>query len=416
MLLELVVENISTPIDCARCLHRLKDHDFDGRFSFDGVLDFLKSVEGDSVSKHQLFGRTTPEEFATFMDKHFGFDAAGNKDARLLMDQCFAALEASSVTKANVTMRDLLVAVSQTLAPEQADHLRAFFVLHDIDGNGDLDANELLFLLVSNLARSNAAAREILDTLADLDKDGNGKISVDEFKSGVLRSATMVNAIGFLFGVHSSSSIGLAKDPTRSRATATVGALGVIRSAGRANVAARRSRRLSMPADIRQRGTIPGLDDAIEHVKKLAERRRASEAEIAALGTGGKRLTEPGVPRYDFRGDGADYSDDEAAGPPPLIPVTKPRGAVAAPAGGAGAESPVGVAAIVGTETTTVLGGSGARARVRSRSRGDAAADGAGSPTKKLLPYTPQFAEQTMTALTRESDIDGPDIVDDDAI
>ena len=83
-----------------------------------------------------------------------------------------------------VPWKAMFSGLAQVMAGTMDDKASFYFSLHDTDGNGDMDKQEILGLILSSQRAAAAAAQKAISLLTQLDQDGDGQITFEEFKVG----------------------------------------------------------------------------------------------------------------------------------------------------------------------------------------------------------------------------------------
>ena len=74
----------------------------------------------------------------------------------------------------------------QLLAPSEQQHQEMAFDLFDLDSSGTLTRDEILHMLVSAAQCTHESARLVVKQMSTLDTDGDGRITLTEFKVGAV--------------------------------------------------------------------------------------------------------------------------------------------------------------------------------------------------------------------------------------
>ena len=104
-----------------------------------------------------------------------------------------------------ITMPELIRCLSSALSGTALERKEFFFDIVDIDGNGELEPDELLPLFTDHTDPDAKKGKSRMKAfLAAVDADGNGSIDIDEWCSAVERNpsslALVTNCLGGVFG------------------------------------------------------------------------------------------------------------------------------------------------------------------------------------------------------------------------
>lgn len=218
-LLDAFCSCISITVELARAMHSLKETN--PSFDFARVdATMSKFVE----RRAELQSLTDYEGFKAFMFANFDCTAAHEEELRALFK------EADADGSGEVMLRDILNGFAQVLTATQEEQVAFLFTLYDLDGSGTLDRNEIMHMLLSAVSRVDGHATALIDLLATLDADGDGKVTLEEFSGRASRSPHIMGTLRLLFAVPITSDLGPGKSfekkplkVARSRSTTAVG-------------------------------------------------------------------------------------------------------------------------------------------------------------------------------------------------
>lgn len=97
--------------------------------------------------------------------------------------------------------RDLLLGFVQVFTPRQTDKAAFLFEMYDNDASGTLDRNEVLHMLLSAQEKTNRSASVVIQLLRDLDVDGDGRITLEEFKATAVKQPLLLESMEKIFSV-----------------------------------------------------------------------------------------------------------------------------------------------------------------------------------------------------------------------
>lgn len=99
-----------------------------------------------------------------------------------------------------VDWTSLFEALAQVAEGEVDEKATLYFTIHDTDGSGDMDSNEIMRLIMSSQEAMNDNAAKVLKLLKTLDNDGDGEITFDEFKGALQADPATLEILGHFFG------------------------------------------------------------------------------------------------------------------------------------------------------------------------------------------------------------------------
>lgn len=239
--------------DTARALHRLKERH--KGFAMERLKEVLRV--NTSAERHALNVHVEEPEYRGFMLRAFGFPD-DDRDVDVLLHHAWEGMLVSWPAKDGVlTLRDVILAAVQVLTGDRQSQVAVFFDVHDLNGDGNMDANEMMFMLLNAKGMVNKAAHDIIAMLDRLDTNSDGVVSYEEFKAQAFRVPLIVNALQSLFHVSKDSEIGVdAANTSTNRARAAVDEKGRVQNAGMRKLAKRRARR---SASVTEGGTTDAL-------------------------------------------------------------------------------------------------------------------------------------------------------------
>lgn len=118
------------------------------------------------AGRRKMFEPLDMEEYLRVVASMFKLGDAMTPGSRLLehMSEAYACMEAGSVGQA-VTLRDVLNALTQVLTTDREAQVSMYFRLFDLDGNGELDGNEILLMVLTAKATICEAASSVIAML-----------------------------------------------------------------------------------------------------------------------------------------------------------------------------------------------------------------------------------------------------------
>lgn len=136
---------------------------------------------------HQIFFQFMHEEF-DILEEH--------RDA---VDAVFDAFD--PLREGYQVLRNILNGFAQLLCRSVQEQTQFLFHLFDVNGNGQLDADELVHMLLSTGLSSNQQAASVLAMLHQMDEDGDGQVTQEEFRRRAVRAPLVVQTMERFFAV-----------------------------------------------------------------------------------------------------------------------------------------------------------------------------------------------------------------------
>lgn len=181
----------SVSLDATRALLRVKKRS--RSFDLPHLLDLVSSLKGKA---RDLVAPLTLRNFLDFMAESFDTDIEDETTSNALQ---FLFSELDFSRSGRVVTREVLVLFSQFLAIRPTDKMSALFCLMDLDGNGRLDRNELVYALLAMKQHSEQRAAEFMEMVSLLDGDGDGVISREELMESGGRCKLIMDCVTRLF-------------------------------------------------------------------------------------------------------------------------------------------------------------------------------------------------------------------------
>lgn len=235
-------EAIRVPRPTALALHALAS-EFPEQVTYDKVVKFEASFDDN---RRVLFDAVTADSFMDYAAQMFALDLKHGMVRRMLFE-AYEGLSTGLIARV-VTTRDVLNAFTQVLTTSRDEQVKMFFKLFDLDGNGELDNNEVLFMILSAKTAVSEGASEVIAMLEALDRDGDGSVTLDEFMERAFRVPIVVQALHTLFGVSRESDVGAQPASgvaSRARKAVPLDGSSTAASPGFTSLMDRRRRRLS---------------------------------------------------------------------------------------------------------------------------------------------------------------------------
>lgn len=129
---------------------------------------------GPAALRKKLRSHVGKAAFVEFMRRCFEVTDA----EELLVKDIFAAFDIAN--RDHIDLRGVLNGFAQILADTAPQRISFFFDLYDADGNGTLDPNEILFMLLSSQENVDDSV-SLVNRLAKFDSDGDGLIAESDF-------------------------------------------------------------------------------------------------------------------------------------------------------------------------------------------------------------------------------------------
>ena len=133
-------------------------------------------------------------DFRSLMEDFFGFHD------EILTGNMFDAMDRNQ--SGTIDFKELLGGLSTALRGEPEQRLDFYFSLYDMNGSGSIDDDEIYRLLERGHSSASSMNADTTKTmleqhgLAELDADGDGHISHDEFIQGIQKKPELMNLFG----------------------------------------------------------------------------------------------------------------------------------------------------------------------------------------------------------------------------
>lgn len=98
-------------------------------------------------------------------------------------------------------LRNILNGFSQMLSRTTHEQTTFLFKLYDINGDGQLDCNEIMYMLLSTQEMTDPTAAMVVSVMSQLDSSGNGRIEETEFVNRGARNMLIMRALDRWFQV-----------------------------------------------------------------------------------------------------------------------------------------------------------------------------------------------------------------------
>lgn len=160
-----------------------------------GIWDRQKSSNAKAIARggKEKHGMNLVE-FRKFMQEEFNVQP----DSLPVCNRCFRLFDKDK--SGEVDYKELFNGLAQLMTADPYDKAEFYFHLADRDGGGDLDKNELLTVVLANKEAAEDSTKLVNDMLDKLDADGDGTVSLDEFKTVAKSDPTVLKAFSRLFG------------------------------------------------------------------------------------------------------------------------------------------------------------------------------------------------------------------------
>lgn len=188
MLMDTFTAFIAVSMSMARAIHDLRFAL--PTFTFTGLTELVERHRGKVL---ELTKKVDLVSFRAFLETEFGSEAKHREAVDKLYHQAVMEEEELPV------LRDILSGVAQVLAPTTEAQIAFFFSMYDLDGNGTLDQNELMHVLLFAQRRHNPEIGVILGQLSELDTTGTGRLERGDFCMRGPRSSLVRTLLDKLF-------------------------------------------------------------------------------------------------------------------------------------------------------------------------------------------------------------------------
>lgn len=190
-LLETFTQCIAINKEMARALHELTA--VHPNFNKGSVSEMFRAL-GSGFREH-LIREHSLEEFTQFMTKFFDCQEDEEEHVALI----FEAFDTEE--NGRVVLRDILNGFVQIMGTSMREQTEYYFDLYDMNGDGTLDRNEIMHMLLSSQTKTNEDAAAVIDIINRFDPQGIGKISREKFNKLGFRDTIIMETLDHMFEI-----------------------------------------------------------------------------------------------------------------------------------------------------------------------------------------------------------------------
>lgn len=99
-----------------------------------------------------------------------------------------------------VQWKEMFAGLTQLVTGDQDDKASFYFALFDSNGNDQLETTEVLAAVLQSRAAATKSASDITALLGKLDGNGDGVVTIEEFRAAVREYPELLECFGTLFG------------------------------------------------------------------------------------------------------------------------------------------------------------------------------------------------------------------------
>lgn len=152
-------------------------------------------------------------KFRKFMVDNFDISASQLP----LMNNLFEAFDTDK--SGTIQWNEMFAGLTQLVSGDDSAKAEFYFTLFDRDSNGELQSHEVLHALLNSRMNAEDSAEEVTSLLQQLDQNGDGVITVEEFREAATTNPALLEAFGTLFGATKTSTSG-PKEPRTKKSKA----------------------------------------------------------------------------------------------------------------------------------------------------------------------------------------------------
>jgi len=118
--------------------------------------------------------------------------------ATSLINKIFDAFDTDK--SGSIAWKEMFAGLTHIVSGTLDDKASFYFSLFDRNNNDQLETNEVLEAVLSSRAAANKSAADVTSLLSQLDANGDGVVTAEEFRAAVRRYPALLECFGTLFG------------------------------------------------------------------------------------------------------------------------------------------------------------------------------------------------------------------------